>query len=116
MDDWRPLIGHGGQVTDVKFDSDGRIIIRSRQDVEGILDINKDARNHGRASPGGKSLGRHVATVPNSIIYKWLSEDGVDVYDSDHQDGIAKKLNDPDWAYLRVDNRSHIGVSNGVAR
>ena len=60
-------------------------------------------------------LGRHVATIPNAILAKWLLEDGIDVWSGEHQDGLARKLNDPDNAYLRTGG-GHIGVSNGVAR
>lgn len=111
--DWRPLTAHGGTVTDVKFDNDGRVIIRSRQEVAPILDDNKLLRNHANPRREG-GIGRHVATVPNNIIHKWLQE-GIDIWSGDCQDGIARKLNDPDWAYLRVGG-GRIGVSNGVAR
>jgi hypothetical protein len=113
--DWRPLTSRGGIVTDVKFDNDGRIIVRSRQDVDPILDHNKTLRNHGQGRKSAMGdLGRHIATIPNSIVHKWLQE-GINVYDGEHQAELARKLNDPDWRYLRT-NPGHIGVSNGVAR
>lgn len=112
---WRPLSANGGKVTDVKFDSDGRIIVRTRQECDPVLENNKVARNHldpRRKALGG--LGRHIATIPNIIVHKWLQE-GIDIYSGECQDGLARKMNDPDWAYLRT-APGHIGVSNGVAR
>lgn len=114
--DWRPLSAHGGQVTDVKFDSDGRIIVRSRQEVDPILDMNKEVRNHGDNSFRGDGLGRKIATVPNSILHKWMTDDGLNVFDDEcDQTVFARKMNDPDNAYLRTGG-GYIGVSNGVAR
>lgn len=113
MTDWRALSSNAGKVTDVKFDSDGRIIVRSRQNVDPILDANKVQRNHGTAGRIG-DLGRKIATVPVTIVHKWLQE-GIDVFSGEHQDALARKLNDPDWRYLRTGG-GHLGVSNGVAR
>jgi hypothetical protein len=115
MADWRPLNSRGGIITDVKFDTDGRRIIRTRQEVDHILDGNKFQRDHLDHRRYDKSLGRKVAEVPATIIHKWLQE-GIDIWSGECQDAIARKLNDPDWAYLRTDNGGHIGVSNGVAR
>lgn len=110
MTNWRPLSAHGGQVTDVKFDADGRIIVRSRQEADPILEANKAEMNHGRR---GREW-RKVATVPNNIIHKWLQE-GIDIFSGEHQEAVARKLNDPDNRYLRT-APGCIGVSNGVAR
>lgn len=108
--DWRPLGSHGGNVTDVKFDSDGRIIIRSRQNVDAILEHNKIARAHGKR--GGDW--RHYAHIPLNIVHKWMKE-GLDILGGEQPELLARKLNDPDNAYLRIES-GHIGVSNGVAR
>jgi hypothetical protein len=111
---WRPLrITDDGRVTDVKFDSDGRIIVRTREEVAPILDHNKAIRNHGTPAPTIDGW-RHYATIPNTVVHKWLQE-GIDVWSGECQDALARKLNDPDWAYLRT-NTGRIGVSNGVAR
>lgn len=107
---WRPLTSSNGTVKDVKFDADGRIIVRTRQDCDDILSMNKLERNHGRA---GKEW-RHIASIPTTIIHKWLQE-GIDVFSGECQDALARKLNDPDWSYLRT-APGVIGVSNGVAR
>lgn len=112
MSEWRPLTSRNGQVTDVKFDSDGKIIVRARQECADVLWLNKEQRNHGAEK---NEFGTLVARVPLGIVHKWLVEDGIDVFGGEQQDGLARKLNDPDWAYLRTGG-GNIGVSNGVAR
>lgn len=114
MSDWRPLTSRTGQVTDVKFDSDGRIIVRSRQECDDVLWLNKEQRNSGEGRDT-RGLGTMVARIPNAIVAKWLTEDGIDIWGGECQAELARKLNDPDWAYLRTGG-GYIGVSNGVAR
>lgn len=111
MTEWRPLTAHGGVVTDVKFDSNGQVIFRSRQEVDPILDTNRAAYNEGPRRGGNW---RHYASIPLNIVHEWLKE-GIDIYSGEQQDALARKLNDPDNRYLRT-APGFIGVSNGVAR
>jgi hypothetical protein len=61
--------------------------IRTRQEVDHILDGNKFQRNHGLTNRRyDKSLGRKVAEVPATIIHKWLQE-GIDIWSGECQDG-----------------------------
>jgi hypothetical protein len=115
MSDWRPLSANVGRRTDVKFDSDGKMIIRSLQNVDPIIDHNKEMMNHGDIASTIGGLARRYAQIPLNIVYQWLVEDGLDVFDPDHQERLARKLNDPDYRYLRT-HKGHMGVSNGVAR
>lgn len=110
---FRLLRERNGQITDVKFDADGRVIVRSRELVDPILDANRQRRNHGDHRRMGGDM-HFVASIPNTIVHKWLQE-GIDIYSGEQQDALARKLNDPDNAYLRTGG-GHIGVSNGVAR
>ena len=48
-----------------------------------------------------------AATIPNSIIHKWLVEDGVDLFNEDHWPAVRRKLNSNEYAYLR---RGHFTV------
>lgn len=85
------------------------ITVYSRDDVEPFLEHNKRLRSMGQKS----DMMRHVASIPNVICVKWLNEEwrrGNHIrYLSEEWDQIvAKKLQDPDWAYLRVDGPSHV--------
>lgn len=112
---WRLLSAHDdGRRTDVKFDDQGRIIVRTQEEVDPVLESNHQHRLNGDHRRMGGDW-HFVATVPNVIALKWLQEDGINIWDGEHQDGLARKLNDPDWAYLRTGG-GRIGVSNGVAR
>jgi hypothetical protein len=81
---------------------DGNLIVRSYQDVEDIIERNKKLRGE----PQKSDWGRHVATIPNSILLKWMLEDGVPVYGMPAHEWdkfLKRKLNDPDWRDLRTD-------------
>lgn len=92
--------------TDVLLDrTDKRIIASTWQDVEPILERNKALRSQ----PQKSDWGRHVATIPNVILVRWLNEEyaagnvGLRMYTPEFNELVACKLADPDWAYLRVD-------------
>lgn len=83
---------------------DGEAIIKSYDDVEPILEHNKELRSQ----PQKSDWGRHIGTIPNIIIVKWLNaewERGHDIkpFSAEFNEMIAQKLRDPDWAYLRTD-------------
>jgi len=75
------------------------------QDVEPILDLNKRQRAETQQS----DWGRRIARIPNAVMLQWFYEEqakgniSLQMY-SDEFDGIiARKLQDPDYAYLRTD-------------
>ena len=53
--------------------------------------------------------GRHVATIPNVILVKWLNEEhargnvGLRLFGREFDALVARKLRDPEWKELRVD-------------
>lgn len=112
MSDWRPLSIGANRQTRVKFDSDGRTLIRSGQICDPVLELNHALRTSGRKQ---RPDWWHVAQIPLEIVTKWLIEDGVNVLDGEHQDYLARKLNDPEWAYLRTGG-GRLGMSNGEMR
>src|SRR5262249_25487656 len=80
------------------------LIAASMQDVEPILELN--ARERGEAQRGDR--GRHVARIPNVILIKWLNEEhargntALRLFTREFDALIARKLADPEWAYLRT--------------
>jgi hypothetical protein len=91
--------------TDVLLDRAGTVIASATQDVEPILQRN--ARLRGERQRG--DWGRHVATIPNVILLKWLNEahargnTGLRMFTKEFDALVARKLEDPDWKYLRTD-------------
>lgn len=78
--------------------------LRYEQDVEPLLDANKarqNATSKAEKLPDGIV---HVASVPASIQLKWLVEKGVDMFNPDHKQAVAKLLDDSEWRYLKVRN------------
>lgn len=93
---------------DTRFhlDSNGKdLAIEHRQDVEPILDWNKQARDHEQKS----DWARHVARIPNVIYVRWLDEEhrkgntNLRLFTPEFDALVKKKLADPDWIFLRVD-------------
>lgn len=110
--DWRPLTSSLGTNTKVKFGADGQAIIKTLGADAPVLDHNKDLRgldDRGWIMGGGV---RRVASIPAALIVKWFVEDGIDVFDPDHADRVMRKLNDPDYAYLRT-APGQLGLING---
>jgi hypothetical protein len=90
--------------TFVLLDHSGAVIASTTQDVEPIL-----ARNARlRAQPQRGEWGRHVASIPNVILLKWLNEEhargnsGLRLFTREFDALIARKLADPNWRYLRA--------------
>ena len=89
------------------FDSDGKTLtIEHVQDVEDIIERNKALQNEAQRS----DWGRHIASIPNVILVRWMNEEwerGNRVMPFTKQfdeEVIARKLKDPEWAYLRTDS------------
>ena len=92
--------------TDIVLDrSEQKIVVHSIQDVEPILERNKMLRSIEQRS----DWGRHIASIPNVILVRWLNEEyargnmGLRIFSKEFDALVAKKLNDPNWKFLRVD-------------
>src|SRR5689334_12883487 len=88
----------------VKLTEKRNIAVVSTDDVEPILEHNKLLRSLQQKS----DWGRHVARIPNVICVKWLNEEwnrgnNIRYLSAEWDELIAKKLQDPEWAYLRTD-------------
>lgn len=86
---------------------DGRTIARERvQDVEPILEHNKRLRSIEQHS----DWGRHIASIPNVILERWFNEEyergnvSLRLYSKEMDAIVARKLKDPEWAFLRTDS------------
>jgi hypothetical protein len=81
---------------------DGDLTVHHYQDVEDIIERNKRLQT----IPQHSDWGRHIATIPNAILMKWMLEDGVPVLGMPADEFgrfLRKKLADPDWRHLRTD-------------
>ena len=83
-------------------DGPGANII-AKQDVTHILEHNQAMERHNDGYTQDKSW-RRCASIPIMVQYKWMTEEGLDIYsaDPDQQRRLAQKLDDPEWRYLRT--------------
>jgi hypothetical protein len=95
---------------DVQFhlDSNGKgITVNHVQDVEDILERNKHLRSMEQRS----DWGRHVASIPNVILTRWLNEEyergnvTIKLFGPEMDALVERKLKDPEWKYLRTDSQ-----------
>ncbi len=82
-----------------RVNHDGTVDYAINEDVQPILDRNKELRNQNDGWMSEK-WGRRRATIPVAVQIKWLNEEGLDIYNPDHADRLKAKLRDPDYAYL----------------
>jgi len=85
------------------------VAVYSTDDVEPYLEHNKLLRSMEQPNTDGL---KHVASVPNIVMVKWLNEawqrgQNVRYLSPEWDEIVAKKLKDPEWAYLRTDAPSH---------
>lgn len=90
----------------VHLDSNGQdLAVEHIQDVSSILEWNKAARSEEQRS----DWGRHVARIPNVVYVRWLDEEhakgntSLRMFTPEFDAIVKRKLQDPEWAYLRVD-------------
>ena len=75
------------------------LIVKRSQDVEPLLDLNK-----AEYDPDNKRFNRDlhkVASIPLIVVERWLNE-GINVFDPAHMPLVRKKLNDPEYRFLRT--------------
>lgn len=91
--------------TRLHFDQ-GNLIVENVQDVSDILENNKRLRSEAQKS----DWGRHVASIPNVIMTRWLNEEyangntTIRLFGPEMDALVERKLKDPEWAYLRTDS------------
>lgn len=78
------------------------------QDTEPVLEANKTlAKADDYTKQGFKQEMWHYASIPVGLQMKWLIEDGLDVYDDNAWPQILRKLNSPEYQYLKTTTKNH---------
>lgn len=78
----------------------GDFAIERVQDVDPVLDQNKERANHESGYSPSRDL-REIADIPMIVALKWLEDYGVDVFNDGHMPAVKRLLRDPEWMYLR---------------
>lgn len=93
--------------TRIHLDSNGQdLAVEHIQDVEPILEKNKLLRTIQQKS----DCAREVADIPYVILVRWLDEEyargntGLRLFSQEFNQIVRRKLQDPDWKFLRTDS------------
>lgn len=94
-------------LTTVFVDLNGKdtLSVYSEDDVEEVIEHNRRLQS----VPQKSDWGRHVASIPTIVLTRWLNDEWNRGNTSLKMSGrewdllIERKLNDPDWRYLRTD-------------
>lgn len=83
-----------------------RIIVEG--DAEPLLDQNKRYANDTEMTRQGiKDEFWLYASIPAILQHKWLVEEGLDVYNPAHNARLSRKLEDPEFKYLKTTTGYH---------
>jgi hypothetical protein len=79
-------------------------VVRNRWDLGDILANNKRKANASVDQRFGNDMMHHVAEIPMGIIAKFRKDYNIDIFssDPDQQKALMKKLDDPDYRYLKT--------------
>lgn len=90
--------------TETHYDEiEDRLFVKREQDVEAILDTNKELANDGTKGFSTSGDFRRVASIPLIVIEKWMKEDGVNFFQLqglERTKYLRRKLNDIDNRHL----------------
>lgn len=105
----RLLDAHGGVIKEFVHDEgENHTFIHTTQDVAPYFDANQEFRTSGSDGYSQSRAFKHIATVPHIIADKWCIEDGITRVQFNRMPGkekaayIKRKLNNPDYAYMRT--------------
>lgn len=79
------------------FDEDGKIIIQRSQDIETILEFNKQRNIEGH---NRKSDMRLAGSIPFVVVEQWVKESGLKIGSREFSEYIKKKLQSGDFNKL----------------
>lgn len=83
-------------------------VVATMQDAATLLDQNKALANDtDRTSKGIQKGWWQYASIPNIVIEKWRNEHGIDLFKKEHWNAVFKKLNDPEYRYLKTTAKWH---------
>lgn len=78
-------------------------------DAEPVLELNKARANDPEVTRHGiKEDFWLYASIPTIVQLKWMIEEGIDIYNPSHGPRISRKLEDPEYRYLKCTTKRHI--------
>jgi hypothetical protein len=100
---FRSLAGDGDFIrTEVSHDSHEDVTTFKRtQDVEPILNANREDFKDANGGWTQNRDMRHVASIPNVVVEQWLKA-GINVFDNNDWPKVLRLLDMPQYKYLRT--------------
>jgi hypothetical protein len=86
-----------------------QLLVKRTQDVQPILDRNKELANDGTKGFSESGDFRHIAEIPFIVVEQWMKQDGVNFMQMagpERTKYLRRKLNDPDNRYLKTSTGS----------
>ena len=86
-------------------------VVETVQDVEPILNRNKDLTNdEDYTKVGMKKEMWHYASIPLVVQMRWLNEYGMENWPMHphNKDLLFRLLNSPEWRYLKTTGKIHV--------
>lgn len=79
------------------------IVLYHEDDVHEVLEHNKQLRSMDQTGDF-----RHIASIPPVVLVKWMDDERnrgreIQFLSKEMDELVQRKLNDPDWKYLRTD-------------
>ena len=90
-----------GVTTEYWAKPDGNVYIRRTVDAENVIRKNKQMQNEHNGRYGNIAV---VGSIPILILEQWQKETGVNMFSKEFDTIIKRKLNDPDYKYLKTVN------------
>jgi len=85
-----------------RYHLDGeKLVIETKQDTKELMRSNKTIQNAWDGWSKTKDM-KHVARIPLILIHRWVQESGLKMGTREFTNYIARKVNDPEYAYLRI--------------
>ena len=100
-----------GITTSMDYDpvTDMTTIISEFDDLEPALRITKHLQNDPEYTRKGiKECFWHYSFIPNHLIHKWMVEEGINVYRKEDEARVWKKINSPEYRYLKTTTKNHV--------
>lgn len=96
------VVAHDDGIVTTFTEEGDNLVCNTYQDVEPILEANKDDYNSGNTGKVKSGWGRKVAEIPLNIWLLWKEKYGIDALDKNHAAGVRRLLNSNEWRYLRT--------------
>lgn len=76
-------------------------VITTVQDCTHIIEANKAIQNESDGWSKSKFL-RHAASIPVTVLFKWINEEGFNAFDLNNRKALLKRLDSHEYRHLRT--------------